>query len=277
MSQSKSYLERNLARFASTLHESIVAEETASRQGVLQRMDPRVKIVGFLALLLANAFSHSLTVILCVYAFAMILALISGVLSFSFVRKLWIFMPFFSSIVAVPALFTTPGQPWIALPFFSLVITHQGARAAAFLVLRVATSVSFLLLLSLTTPWAKILKALRTLHCPRLFVFLLAVTHRYIYVLLQSASAMFLARKSRKVGPEDYQSTTAWLGGILTSLLRKSYHLSSEVYLAMQSRGFRGEPVIGTEFRLRIADVFWFFVMIGVSSASFYFGYWMKR
>jgi cobalt/nickel transport system permease protein len=36
--------------------------------------------------------------------------------------------------------------------------------------------------------------------------------------------------------------------------LSKTYRLSGEVYLAMQSRGFRGEVYVLDDFRMRAAD-----------------------
>jgi len=268
----RSFLERNLARFTTVLQESVLAEDSAAATGWLQQMDPRVKVTGILALLIASAFSHSMIVIVAIYALTVFLAAGSRLFSFSFIRRIWIFMPFYSALVAVPALFLTPGKMWIQIG--SLVITEQGARTAAFLVLRVATSVSFMLLLVSTTAWPRLLKALRSLRFPKILIVLLAMTYRYIYVLLQTANSLFLARTSRRVGPETWQSTGQWTGAMLTALLGKSSHLSNEVYLAMQSRGFRGEPVIYRDFQMKTTDIGWLFFLLLFAICSLYFGTW---
>ena len=52
-------------------------------------------------------------------------------------------------------------------------------------------------LLILTTPWPYVLKAMRTLGVPVVVVAMLGMTHRYIFVLLQTATQMFEARRSR--------------------------------------------------------------------------------
>ncbi len=268
----RSFLERNLARFTTMLQESVLTEESAAATGWLQQMDPRVKIAGILALLVASAFSHSMTVIVAIYGLTVVLAAGSRLFSFSFFRRIWIFMPFYSALVAVPALFLTPGKTWIQIG--SLVITEQGARTATFLILRVATSVSFMLLLVSTTAWPRLLKALRSLRFPRILIVLLAMTYRYIYVLLQTANSLFLARTSRRVGPETWQSTGQWTGAMLTALLGKSSHLSNEVYLAMQSRGFRGEPVIFRDFQMKTSDVVWLLFLLFFAACGLYFGTW---
>ncbi|MDP2727207.1 MAG: hypothetical protein Q8P59_06655, partial [Dehalococcoidia bacterium] len=48
-----------------------------------------------------------------------------------------------------------------------------------------------------------------------------------------------------------------WLSGVIGSLIGKSYHLSNEVYLAMLSRGFQGEPRLASAFRMRPLDYAW--------------------
>jgi cobalt/nickel transport system permease protein len=129
-------------------------------------MDPRIKSIGFFLLLLSSAFAHSLFVIAGIYLLSLILAAGSHVFSIRFFRRIWIFMPFYSTLIAFPALFFTPGTPVLELPF--VTITAQGAKAAMFLILRVATSVSYMFLLVLTTPWTRFLKALRSIGLPRM-------------------------------------------------------------------------------------------------------------
>jgi energy-coupling factor transporter transmembrane protein EcfT len=65
---------------------------------------------------------------------------------------------------------------------------------------------------------------------------------------------MFEARKSRTVGVLSgfqQRKMTARTAGVLLS---KSIELSHEVYLAMLSRGFRGEVHLLTEFRMKPRD-----------------------
>jgi cobalt/nickel transport system permease protein len=271
MNRASSHMERSLARFAELLSETVFAEETASAHGVLQRVDPRVKTAGLLLLVAAASLSHSITVIAGLYAVGLMLAGASRVFSLSFLRRVWLFMPLYTAIIALPALFLSPGQPLLRGPG-PLVITRQGAHAAAFLVLRVATSVSLVLTLVLTTSWPALLKALRTLGLPRTAVLLLLLTYRYIHVLLTTTGAFFLARQSRKVGPESREGAGRWIGAVLATLLDKSYRMSQDVYLAMQSRGFRGEPVVLDDFRLKASDGAWFLAFLSAFLIGVYLG-----
>jgi len=65
---------------------------------------------------------------------------------------------------------------------------------------------------------------------------------------------MFESRQSRTVGAlsgADRRRLAAASAGVLLS---KTLHLSGEVYLAMQARGFRGEVYVLDDFRMKGSD-----------------------
>ena len=98
------------------------------------------------------------------------------------------------------------------------------------------------------------------------------MTYRYIFLMLQTAHDMFEARRSRTVGElvgSDSRRLAAATAGVL---LAKSFHLSSETYLAMQSRGFRGQVSSIDEFRMHVRDWITLALGIGGSIAVFWFG-----
>jgi cobalt ECF transporter T component CbiQ len=220
---------------------------------LLQGLDPRLKILSALVLLLAVGLSRNLLIILYLYFFALALAFSSKVPLGFFVKRVWLFIPFFTGVVALPALFITPGSILVHLPL-GLVITKTGLMTALFLLLRVGASVSVAVLLVLTTPWNSVLKALGVLRIPPVIILILGMTYRYIHLMLHLTNDMFLSRKSRLLrrmnGPEERRLIAATSG----TLLSKSLQVSSEVYLAMQSRGFRNYPRTMDTFKMRTID-----------------------
>jgi cobalt/nickel transport system permease protein len=250
-------IEQGLANITGSLEQALFAEEIARLPGFLQRLDPRVKVISVLALLLAVSFSHSLVVIAGLYAFSLLLAYASQVPMDFFVKRVWLFMPFFTGIVAIPAIFSfiTPGTPLVTLWSSPMVaITAQGVRTALFLLLRVGTSVAYAVLLVVCTPWNTLLKAFSVLRVPQVFILVLGMTHRYIFLLLHTANDMFLARQSRVVGQMSSADHRRWISASMGVLLSKSFHLSNEVYLAMLSRGYRGQARVMDAFQLRALD-----------------------
>jgi cobalt/nickel transport system permease protein len=277
--KARGFFEKTLNDITGALEQTLFAEEIARREGLLQSLDPRAKLIGALALLIAISASHNLIVILGLYALTLPIASASRVPMGFYLKRVWVFMPFFTGVVALPALFSpfTPGTPVITLidlasPRIFLAITQPGVITAAFLLLRVGASVSIAVLLILTTRWTTLLKALRVLRMPQAFVLILGMTYRYIYVLLHAANNMFLARQSRVVGRVASADNRQWLAASIGALFAKSYALSDDVYLAMQSRGFRGEAQVMESLVWRAADWVWLGAFVAVAVIAVWLG-----
>lgn len=266
------FLERTLASLADAFDQSAYAEQQAEQQGLLQQLDPRVKVVGLLLLLLAAVMARNFAVILTIFAAAVVLALLSHVSIKRLAKRIWLGVLAFTGLIALPAIFVTPGNPVVQLPILGWTITDQGVRAALYLLTRVETATTLSVLLVLTTPWMHVLKALRILRVPVIFVVILGMTYRYIFVLLQSAAEMFEARRSRLVGrlngPDRRRLATASVG----VLLGKSIQLSSEVYLAMLSRGYRGEVYLLDDFQMQPRDWVALAAFILAAGTAFWLG-----
>ncbi len=264
-------VEHTLHGIAETLERALFAEEISLRPGLFQSLDARVKVLGVLALLIAVSLSHSLAVIAGIYLLALLLALASSIPAGFFIRRVWLALPFFTGMLILPAFFVTPGPTLVQLPL-GLVITTTGLTTGLFLLLRVSTSVSLTLLLILTTPWNGVLGALTVLRIPDVFILILGMTYRYIYLLLHMANDMFLSRKSRVVGRLDAADDRRMLAAISGTLLGKSLDMSGEVYLAMQSRGFRSAIVTLKPFKMRRHDWFWLFVFLAFTLLAVFLG-----
>ena len=259
------FIERTLSSISQTLEQSIFAEQVVRLPGFLQQRDPRAKLLGLAALLLAVSLSHSLAVIAVLYLLALALAAVSAVPLKLFITRVWLFMPFFTGVLALPALFLTPGPVLLHLPL-GIAVTQNGVTTALFLLLRVGTSVSLTVLLVLTTPWNSVLKALKVLYVPDVVVLILGMTYRYIYLLLRIANDIFLARKSRNVGRLTGAGERRMVGAAAGVLLSRSLQMSSEIYLAMESRGFYRTPRTLDTFKMSRAD--WLTCLAALAAAA---------
>ncbi len=267
----RNVLEHTLHGITETLERALFAEEISARAGLFQSLDARVKVIATLALLIGVSFSHSLWVIAAMYLLTLFFAWTSAIPADYFIKRVWLALPFFTGLIVIPALFITPGPALLHLPL-GLVITRTGVNTVLFLLLRVSTSVSLTLLLILTTPWNTVLSALSVLHLPDVLILILGMTYRYIYLLLRTANDMFLSRKSRAVGYLNTADNQRMLAAISGTLLNKSLNLSSEVYLAMQSRGFRGSIVTLKPFKMKSRDWLWLFIFLGSAVLAIFLG-----
>jgi len=251
---SRSRVAKTLRNLSLALQRTLAAESTASQRGLLQALDPRVKLAGLLALVAATALSRRLGVLLALFSLAVVLAIASRLSVLAPARRVWLVAFLFTFMIAAPALFLTPGEPLYRLPAGSLAISAPGVRGALLLITRVETAVTLSTLLVLTTPWMHLLKALRALLIPPEVVLLLAMTHRYVVLLAETATHMFESRQSRTVGrlsAEEQRRLMVNSGGVLLS---KTLAMGDQVHWAMQSRGFRGEVRLLDDFRLRAWD-----------------------
>jgi len=258
--------------FFGALEHALECEDLARSDGLLQKIDPRVKLIGILALVVGAAASRRLEVIGVVFAAGCVMALFSHVPLRTLVLRVWAGAFVFTGAIALPAIFLTPGAPIRHLPFVGWPVTFEGLRAATYLVSRVETTATLSMLLVLSTPWTHVLKSLRALRVPVVLVVILGMTYRYILLLIETAIEMMDSRRSRTVGrlePSEGRRLAVATAGVLLS---KTMQLSGDVYLAMQSRGFRGEVYVLDEFRMTARDWGWLALFLASAAAAVWIG-----
>lgn len=255
------FIEHSIIGALAFLKESIFADEYALRKGFLQSLDPRVKTATFLLFIIQIVLTKNIIVLLYLYAICLALAYLSKIGLGFFLKRTWVFIPFFSLFIAIPALFSifTPGEALIAfnLAGLKLTITHQGLSGAALFVARVVTSVSFAVLLSITTKHFELLKVLRIFKIPQIFVMTAGMCYRYVYLFVEIIENTYLAVKSRvgtKIHYKKGQHLVAWN---IAFLWRRSYQLNEDVYKAMLSRGYHGEPATLDNLKIKTKDWLW--------------------
>ena len=258
------FVEKTLTGAANVMRQAMFGDEIAAGPGLLQGLDARVKVVTLLGLLVIAGLAHNTAVLLGLYALTFILAWASGLRLAFFVKRVWLFIPIFTGIVVLPPTLSiiTPGEIVVPLGHWwfgqPVGITSQGLGAAALIVTRVAVSISIVVLLTLTTPWPKLMGALRALRVPRLFIQVIAMAYRYILHLLGSVEEMYVARRSRTVtASSDLKAGRAFVAATAGALFGKAHHLSEEVHQAMVSRGYTGDARALDSFGIGVREIVW--------------------
>ena len=165
-----------------------------------------------------------------------------------------------AGVVVLPATFSfvTPGHIVVPLGTWfgtTVGLTSQGLTTAALLVLRVATSTSLVVVLTITTPWPRLLAALRALFVPRAFVVVLALAYRYLFDLLNVVTDMYEARKARAPRSHDVARSRAFVAATAGATFGKAHALSEEVYLAMVARGYAGQVTAIDRTRITFTEL----------------------
>jgi cobalt/nickel transport system permease protein len=132
---------------------------------------------------------------------------------------------------------------------------------------KVLMSVAAAAIVSTTMDWASISRGLSTLRVPDLFILVLDLAIKYIALLGLLVLDMLHALKLRSVGRN--RSKTASLGGIAGTVFLKSREAATEMYEAMECRGFSGSYRKTTRRPPGAADVI-FAAMAALFVAAFF-------
>jgi len=256
--KSPKFLSKNLRHLRQTLLDDLLTERYARQSYWLQQVNPRVKLVGAILLILLVALTRSIDLFFGLWLLSLMFICSAHLPVWSLQKRIWGIFPIISLIAAIPAMFSffNPGVPLLELynnvvPHYWLgirlpehiYISRQGAMSALVLFLRVGLSTSWGVLLVITTPSAQLFKSLRVLRVPVLIVMILEMTYRYLILLIQISLDMFEARKMRTVGQVSLRTQQWQVGSSIGALFIRSMELSEEIYQAMIARGYTGEAV----------------------------------
>ncbi|MCY4638962.1 MAG: cobalt ECF transporter T component CbiQ [Chloroflexi bacterium] len=151
-------------------------------------------------------------------------------------------------LVALPLLFTRPGEPLATLPLLGWVVSDAGAIAVATILGKSGLAVVVAAVLIATTEAPALLGALRWLRLPRLLVASMEFAYRYLFLVADEASRMLLARASRSASARGRRpgGGLRWrarvAGHLIGTLFVRSIERSERVHAAMLARGYDGEP-----------------------------------
>jgi cobalt/nickel transport system permease protein len=271
------WLEHSIAGVAESIERSVFTEELARKPGWLQRVDPRAKVAMFLVAVIAASASTSLGVLVALYLVILAAAYASRLPFDFFVKRVWLGIPFFAGIVIIPSIFFAAGPRLFELGLgpVHLGVSATGVWSAAIFVARVGVSVSLAVLLVLTTPWPDVLKSLHSLKVPQVFVLVLSMTYRYIFLFLHTLNGMFEARKSRIVARLGGGEDRRWITRSMGALMSRSFKMSNDVYAAMLARGFTGEIRTYTTYRMHASDWLALTGTLVVAAATLPMGRWL--
>lgn len=254
----RNFILRSLTELNRRLVESLVTEEYSRRTGLLQGWDGRIKLLLVVGVLILIGVSRSIALLLGVWALTLVAMKLSRLPVWSLQKGIWGVIPLITLLVSLPATLNlvNPGVPLLVLHEFSapvhwlgfdwpstIYVSKQGSVAALFLFLRVGISLSLGVLLAATTPVARLLRSLRVLGVPVLFVMIMEMSYRYLMLLLGLSIEMFEARNLRTVGDMSLRTKQRQVASSMGALFIKSMDLSGEVYQAMVARAYTGEAV----------------------------------
>lgn len=119
-------------------------------------------------------------------------------------------------------------------------ITKTGIFLALKLLFKAMGAVSCLYFLSLSTPIIDILSVLKKMRLPKLFIELMGLVYRFIFVLLETANSICTSQISR-LGYRDFKTGYRSLSLLFSTLFYRAFKKSEDIYAALYARGYDGE------------------------------------
>lgn len=253
-----------IAEFLKTFREASFTEKYSLTNGLLQKIDPRAKLISFTALILASVTLTSITSLLVFLTVIFILAFASKIPIKEFLFRSLFFITFFSMVIAIPSVFITPGIAIASINIFNfkLQITMQGVFSALQFIFRVWTCVSSLILLNLTTRFSSIINAMESLKIPKVFTMMTSITYRFLFLFIDEAYRMVLAKEARTVRRMSRMDNMKTLASMISSLFIRAYERGEKVYLAMKNRGYAGEIKSLSVIKFHLKDALFIFSFI---------------
>lgn len=265
------FLDRTLHHSAKSLKTLYQQAESAGNSSFISRLHPITKVLSFLYLVVIVSLVSSVRLQMLAAVFIFAGSLFSGINILNVYRKVLLLAFLFGFLVFAPAALNiiTPGDTLIPLVTLKkvytcwiyhiprqIVITEQGSRSVALLFLRVFNSVSLAFLLAFTTPFPRLLKALRVLYLPNTFLMVIWLTYKFIFILCRTIDETYHALKSRLIGNIRSKAVREIVAGRIFFIYNKAHQNYEQTYAAMLSRGYEGRMMLVENRQLVIKDYF---------------------
>jgi cobalt/nickel transport system permease protein len=227
----------------------------AGLESPIHALDSRAKLVAVLAFVILVVLTPDgwfLTYGL--YALPVLIAiLVSHVPAVYILKRALTIMPFALAVsLFIP--FITPGEALWTYHLGPLSGQVTGAGLVRFFSLSLKALLSFFatIILVATTPFGELMKAAGSLGLPSKMVVVLSFMYRYLFIIIDEAAHMILARDLRGAGGKSILLAS---GGIVGALLVRSFEHAEKLYYAMLLRGYTGKPVTLHASHLQPRDI----------------------
>ena len=244
-------------------------DEYANLNSPLHRIDPRIKLVSTIVFVVVVVLLDNFVLLFAAFALVLFLTILSKVPLLHVFKRAEVVLPFII-FVAIVKLFT-PGETVLTLNlgFAQMRITGEGIMFALLLLLRVMVAALALILLSSTTKFSDLLRGMSDLRVPKILVQMLSFTYRYLFLFVDEAERMVLARKAKNFNARHLLNFRAMrtIGYTAATIFLRSYDRADRIYDGMLSKGYDSRNIITlTKFSAKKSDGIFLFLIVFFSA-----------
>lgn len=263
------FLEKGIHRFSQIVRNGYAHWESSNRDGVLQRIDARIKVLFLSSWIVLVSLKHAVAPQAGIAAFVLLLYGLSRLEIVPIYRRILVIGVVFGVLIPFFSLFNLfsggePILPLIRLPQPPALwgyrlpevigVTREGVHGITILFLRVTNSVALSFLLLHTTPFPDIVRSLRLFRVPDVFVVVITLSYKYLFLFSRTVEEMHLAKRSRLLGALPDREARSWVAERLVVLYRKSQVRCEGIFRAMVARGFSSDVRMRAFHPLKASD-----------------------
>lgn len=233
----------------------------------LHVLDARAKLVSTLCFILIVVLTpDGYFLSYAVYFFLLAAVILISHIPLLYILKRSLTLLPFVLVVSIFVPFITPGTPLkeFSVGPFEAAVTSEGILRFVSIGFKALISFFATITLVSSTRFGDLMRASGALGLPSILVIVLSFMYRYLFILVDEASHMILARNLRAYGRGGMSVLTA-SGGIVGALFVRSFEHAGRLYYAMLLRGYSGRPVTLTPMRLVKKDVLCTVFFLGVA------------
>jgi energy-coupling factor transporter transmembrane protein EcfT len=247
------YIDNGLDYVSDIIKTGYTNAELANKKGILQRIDPRIKLLFLMFYIIIISIKRDILSELIIAGFVLFLAVISSLDIFSFYKKVFFMSFIFGFVIALPSSLNLFNSGRVILPIveFSktrdlwfyhipkiIGFTHEGVLGVIMLTLRVMNSLALSFLIVSATRFEEFIKALKLFKVPDTMLVIITLMYKYVFIFAKTVQDMYLAKKSRFIGKIYDKQTMQWMASRIVFLFKKTQKKYENIFNAMISRGF---------------------------------------
>ena len=223
-----------------------------SREGTESQIDVPLHVFCTFVLILLVSLTRSFIFVMIVNVWLLAVLSMTDTKRMVQILKMSMGVTLFTVVVMLPAFIS-------GNTYSSIMITTK-----------VFATITAMGLLSHSTKWSGLTEALKRFHMPDIFILILDITIKYIYLLGEFSLNMFYALKLRSVGKN--RSKYSSMAGIAGTVFLQSKEMAEDMYHAMECRGFTGEYHINNKSKFKWLDYLYIGINFGFFILFIYFG-----
>ncbi|HAM39735.1 MAG TPA: hypothetical protein DCP53_10140 [Elusimicrobia bacterium] len=225
--------------------EHLYIDKYSHLHSFIHRLDPRVKFIAFLGFIftILSTLPAENTKFIIYFSIIVILIIISRIPVKHFIKNFFILLPFILLIV--------------------LSATFYGSNVLKGIFIKSVFSILILTLLSSTTKFHYLIKALEKFKFPKILTINMIFMYRYIFVFIDEKMRKERAIKLKYFGKRNFLQFKT-LGNIIGSMFIGAYERSERIYSAMCSRLFSGQINTIEQLKIKNSDIIFLISFIAI-------------